>query len=138
MLRSPIAALCATALALSASSAAMARKKPSQPEPTPPSWTGEVYSSTYRPVASSPVLITGATVLIGNGERIDSADVLLQDGRIAAVGQGLEAPANAVRVDGAGKWVTPGIIDNHSHLGVYPSPGTQSHADGNEMVAPVT
>ena len=41
-----------------------------------------------------------------------------------AVGNGLEATADAVRVDATGKWVTPGIIDIHSHLGVYPSPGT--------------
>ncbi|NCF15765.1 MAG: amidohydrolase family protein, partial [Gammaproteobacteria bacterium] len=41
-------------------------------------------------------------------------------------------------VDATGKWVTPGIIDVHSHLGVYPSPGTVSHSDGNEATAPVT
>jgi imidazolonepropionase-like amidohydrolase len=41
-------------------------------------------------------------------------------------------------VDGQGKWVTPGIIDVHSHLGVYPAPSTSSHSDGNEMTAPVT
>ena len=37
-----------------------------------------------------------------------------------------------------GKWVTPGLIDVHSHLGVYPSPGVRAHSDGNEMTAPVT
>ena len=37
-----------------------------------------------------------------------------------------------------GKWVTPGLIDVHSHLGVYPSPGVKAHSDGNEMTAPVT
>ncbi|MFP5330662.1 MAG: amidohydrolase, partial [Alphaproteobacteria bacterium] len=47
-------------------------------------------------------------------------------------------PADAVRVDGRGKWVTPGIIDVHSHLGVYPSPGMSAHSDGNEATAPVT
>ena len=77
------------------------------------------YASTYVPIASAPTLITNATVLIGDGQRLEGADVLLQDGRIAAVGTGLQAPANAQRVDGTGKWVTPGIIDVHSHLGVY-------------------
>ncbi|MCW4454514.1 amidohydrolase [Flavobacterium sp. MXW15] len=96
------------------------------------------YPSTYRAIASAPVLIEHATVLTGDGERLDDADVLMQDGRIAAVGRGLQAPADAVRVDGRGKWVTPGIIDVHSHLGVYPSPGVQAHSDGNEMTAPVT
>ncbi|HXH01306.1 MAG TPA: amidohydrolase, partial [Xanthomonadaceae bacterium] len=40
--------------------------------------------------------------------------------------------------DATGKWLTPGIIDVHSHLGVYSSPGTASHSDGNEATAPVT
>jgi len=96
------------------------------------------YASTYAPIASAPVLITNATVLVGDGQRLEGADVLLQDGRVHAVGIGLEAPANAQRVDGTGKWVTPGIIDVHSHLGVYPSPGASAHSDGNEMTAPNT
>jgi imidazolonepropionase-like amidohydrolase len=101
-------------------------------------FTADPYPSTYRVVAAPPVLISNATVLTGTGTRLDGADVLLQDGKVSAVGTGLQAPANAIRVDGTGKWVTPGIIDVHSHLGVYPSPGTQSHSDGNEMTAPVT
>ncbi len=50
----------------------------------------------------------------------------------------LAAAVHAQRVDGTGKWVTPGIIDVHSHLGVYPSPGASAHSDGNEMTQPVT
>ncbi|MRG99397.1 amidohydrolase family protein [Xanthomonas sontii] len=96
------------------------------------------YPSTYRALASAPVLIEHATVLTGTGERLDDADVLLQDGRVQAVGRALAAPANATRIDGHGKWVTPGIIDVHSHLGVYPSPGVSAHSDGNEATAPVT
>ena len=99
---------------------------------------GDPYPSTYAPIASAPVLISGATVLTGTGTRLDDADVLLQDGKIAAIGTGLAAPAGAVRVDGSGKWVTPGLIDIHSHLGVYPSPGARAHSDGNEATAPVT
>jgi imidazolonepropionase-like amidohydrolase len=95
------------------------------------------YPSTYRPVASGPVLIRNATVLVGNGERLEGADVLMRDGRIAAVGTGLKA-GGATEVDGTGKWVTPGLIDVHSHLGVYPSPGVTAHQDGNEMSMPVT
>ncbi|MCD9033707.1 amidohydrolase [Luteimonas sp. Y-2-2-4F] len=96
------------------------------------------YPSTYRPIAGPPVLIRGATVLTGTGERLDGADVLMVDGRIEAVGAGLEAPAGASVVDGTGKWVTPGLIDVHSHLGVYPSPGVRAHSDGNEMTNPNT
>ena len=100
--------------------------------------TSSPYPSTYKPARSTPTLIRGATVLIGNGERLDNADVLLRDGVIAAVGTRLDAPADARIVDGKGKWVTPGIIDVHSHLGVYPSPGVEAHSDGNEATAPST
>src|SRR5690606_4630409 len=96
------------------------------------------YPSTYEPIAAPAVLIQGATVLTGTGDRLDGADVLMVDGRISAVGQGLAAPASATRIDGRGKWVTPGIIDVHSHLGVYASPGVRAHSDGNEMTAAVT
>ena len=95
------------------------------------------FDSRYEALPAQTTLITGATVLTGTGERLDNADVLLVDGRIAEVGTGLSA-AGADVVDATGKWVTPGIIDVHSHLGVYPSPGTQSHSDGNEATAPVT
>lgn len=95
------------------------------------------FASTYRPVASGPVLIRNATVLTGSGARLEGADVLMRDGRIAGVGVSLDA-GDATVVDGTGKWVTPGIIDVHSHLGVYPSPNTESHSDGNEVTAPVT
>ena len=103
-----------------------------------PRFAEDPYTSTYEPVAAAPVLIRGATVLTGTGERLDGADVLMEGGRISAVGQGLAAPEGAQVVDGTGKWVTPGIIDVHSHLGVYPSPGVRAHSDGNEMTNPVT
>jgi imidazolonepropionase-like amidohydrolase len=97
----------------------------------------EPFPSTYAPLPSEPVLIENATILTGTGERLDGASLLMQDGRISFVGVG-EAPANAQRLDAGGRWVTPGLIDIHSHLGVYPSPGTWSHSDGNEMVNPAT
>ncbi|MEJ2299554.1 MAG: hypothetical protein P8X94_13860, partial [Woeseiaceae bacterium] len=95
------------------------------------------FESRYEPLPSDTTLIKGATILTGTGERLDGADVLIRDGKIAEVGTDLPAD-DAVVVDASGKWVTPGIIDVHSHLGVYPSPGTESHSDGNEMTAPVT
>lgn len=100
--------------------------------------TGSPYPSTYKPAPSAPTLIRGATVLVGNGDRLENADVMLRDGVISAVGAQLEAPADARIVDGRGKWVTPGIIDVHSHLGVYASPGVEAHSDGNEATAPST
>jgi len=96
------------------------------------------YPSTYERVAATDTLIRNATVLVGEGTRLENADVLLRDGKVARVGQGLEAPNGATVVDGTGKWITPGLIDVHSHLGVYASPGLDAHSDGNEMTDPVT
>jgi imidazolonepropionase-like amidohydrolase len=96
------------------------------------------FPSTYQPLPSVPTLITGATVLTGTGERLEGASVLMVDGKISAVGVDLEPPAGARLIDGTGRWVTPGLIDVHSHLGVYPSPSVDAHSDGNEMTDPVT
>ncbi len=97
------------------------------------------FSSTYQAGDPGPaVLIRNATVLTGIGTRIDGGDVLIANGRIAAVGQSLEAPAGAQVIDGAGRWVTPGLIDVHSHMGASPSPGVNAHDDGNEATDPVT
>ncbi|MDX1454113.1 MAG: amidohydrolase [Gammaproteobacteria bacterium] len=96
------------------------------------------FPSTYQPMPSEPTLIRNATLLIGNGERLDGGDILLSDGRIAAVGKNIEAPAGAVIMDADGAFVTPGIIDVHSHLGDYASPGVDAHSDGNEMTSPNT
>ena len=136
MFRTALVALVATvlpALALAPASAADA------PAAKPVSrFVQDPYPSTYQPAASGPVIIRNATVLTGTGTRLDDADVLMRDGRIVAVGQHLDAPADATVVDGHGKWVTPGIIDVHSHLGVYASPGVRAHSDGNEATAPTT
>lgn len=96
------------------------------------------FPSTYSPYPSETILITNATILDGREQRIDGGSVLIQDGKISAIGADIEAPDGATMIDASGKWVTPGIIDNHSHLGVYPSPGVSAHNDGNEISAPVT
>jgi len=102
-----------------------------------PAWNKNPYPSTYQRAAAPPVLLRGGTVFDGKGGEF-KADVLIADGLIRAVGPNLEAPTGAITVDAAGKWVTPGIIDIHSHLGVYPSPGIDSTSDGNEATEPVT
>lgn len=99
---------------------------------------GDPFPSTYQPLASKPTLIRGATILTGTGARIDGGSVLLVDGKVSQIGTTIEAPAGAEVIDAEGKWVTPGIIDVHSHLGVYPSPSVDAHSDGNEATAPVT
>jgi imidazolonepropionase-like amidohydrolase len=96
------------------------------------------YPSTYQRRASPPVLIRNATIMTAAGQEITGGSMLLQDGRIAALGAAVDAPADAVVVDGTGKFVTPGLIDTHSHLGVYSAPGTWAESDGNEATNPVT
>lgn len=73
------------------------------------------------------------------GEVFAPGAVLVQDGRIAYVGapDGLPACEDCVRTTRDGV-ITPGIIDTHSHLGVYPSPHLRAHGDGNEATAPTT
>ncbi len=97
----------------------------------------EDYPSTYAPLSSEPTLITHATILTGTGERLDDASLLLSGGKVVFVGKG-EVPAGVKTVDAKGRWVTPGLIDVHSHLGVYASPGVTAHSDGNEMTSPTT
>ncbi|NHK28331.1 amidohydrolase [Parvularcula flava] len=99
------------------------------------------YPSTYERYASQPTLITGATIYTGTGEKIENGSIFMRDGRIEAVGPAgeIDAPkGDIVTIDGAGMFVTPGLIDNHSHLGVYPSPGFSSTSDGNEATSPNT
>ncbi len=95
------------------------------------------YPSAYKVLPQQTTLLKNATVLTGTGERLENADVLFIDGKISQVGKNLSS-ADAVIVDAKGKWITPGIIDVHSHLGVYPSPSVESHSDGNEATQPNT
>src|SRR5207248_8327244 len=97
----------------------------------------DAFPSTYKPMPSHPTAIVGAHVFTGTGQLIDNGVVLVKDGRVEAVGPGLAVPAGYEKVDGAGKWVTPGLIDAHSHLGVYASPSVWANSDGNELTNPV-
>ncbi len=96
------------------------------------------FESTYKPLPSETVLIENATILTGTGERIDDGAILLADGEIVELGESVDAPDDAELIDADGGWVTPGLIDTHSHLGVFGSPGDWAHADGNEMTNPNT
>lgn len=95
------------------------------------------YSSRYKALPSEATILKGATVLTGTGARLDNADVVMDGGKIIAVGPGLDAGSMTV-VDASGMWITPGVIDVHSHLGVYASPRVNAHSDGNEATAPNT
>ena len=118
-----------------AQSASAQNKASATPRYSPPD---DPYPSTYRVYPGTLTAITGATIFDGEGGRIDNGTIVLADGRIQAVGGAdTPIPEGAVRIDGAGRWVTPGVIDVHSHLGDYPSPGVEAHSDGNEVTSPV-
>jgi imidazolonepropionase-like amidohydrolase len=97
-----------------------------------------IESSEERPAA--PVLVQHATVMTATGQRFEPGFVLMREGEIAAVGagDGPGTPAGAVVVDARGKFVTPGIVDPHSHMGVAPVPESEGHDDVNELTDPIT
>ncbi|MED5206587.1 amidohydrolase [Erythrobacter sp. EhN03] len=108
-------------------------------------WTAPVgkdgnvpFPSTYTPYPGRPTALVGATVFDGRGGRIDNGTVLFRDGKVVAVGDASLATDGYDRIDGGGKFVTPGVIDIHSHLGDYPTPSVQAHSDGNEATSPMT
>jgi len=95
------------------------------------------YESTYKPEESGKVLIINANILTGQGDSILDASILIDQNKIVAVGKDIDS-SDATVVDAEGKWVTPGIIDIHSHMGVYPAPSLRSNSDGNEATSPTT
>ena len=96
------------------------------------------FPSTYASFPSRPTVIRNVNILTAAGPIIRNGAILLQNGKIAAVGETVNAPADALVIDGAGKYVTPGFVDDHSHLGVYAAPGGDALSDGNEATNPST
>ncbi|MEE2751072.1 MAG: amidohydrolase [Myxococcota bacterium] len=118
------------------------------PDGAPPadSWSLATHESSGRQAVErppkrnpEPVVIHNATVLTASGDRLESGYVVLSEGRIQSVGTGAPPSVEgAVTLDAQEGFVTPGLIDTHSHLGVYPSPSARAHSDGNEATSPTT
>ncbi len=139
-MRAQVAALGAAALLFGCANQGAQDVRPAA-EATPPpqrAASADPYPSTYRPYPGVPTAITNATIFDGEGGRIENGTIVLAEGRIQAIGgPDTPIPEGATRIDGQGRWVTPGVIDVHSHLGNYPSPGVDAHSDGNEITSPV-
>ena len=102
-------------------------------------WQDDPYPSRYQSPSPDDMLLRGATILDGVGGRIDGGDVLVRAGRIVAVGRALANPGAVREVDATGRWITPGVIDVHSHNGTFVRPLTSidRHAsDVSELATP--
>ena len=99
---------------------------------------GKPFESKYEPLPSENILISNANIYDGEGNEFLETDLLIQDRKVIAIGKDLPINNNFNVIDATNKWVTPGIIDIHSHMGVYPAPGVSTSSDGNEATSPVT
>jgi len=84
------------------------------------------------------LLIKNGNILTMEGRNYEKADILIENGKIKSIGEKLRAPKGAVVVDAAGKIVTPGLIDAHTHLGISENSIRWEGNDTNEMTDPVT
>jgi imidazolonepropionase-like amidohydrolase len=123
----------------------LACDKGNAPKTTPPT-AAEAKPAKPTAAADDPIppgpdrkiLLRNARVMTAAGQILERGDLLIDGNVISSVGVGLAAPAGATVVDLTGKTLTPGIIDTHSHIGVYAAPGLTGHNDGNEAIAPNT
>jgi imidazolonepropionase-like amidohydrolase len=85
------------------------------------------------------VAYRGARILTAAGPIYDPGVLVVSDGKIVEVGpvDKVTVPKHARIVDATGKVIIPGLVDSHSHLGVYSRPGVEANSDGNEMTGPV-
>ncbi|MFP4207720.1 MAG: amidohydrolase family protein [Wenzhouxiangella sp.] len=83
-------------------------------------WTPDIEAwNSPQPPQPAAVIVRGATLWTATDQGIvENADLLIRNGRIQAIGRDLNAPRNAVEIDGEGVHVTPGIIDAHSHAAI--------------------
>jgi imidazolonepropionase-like amidohydrolase len=99
-------------------------------EATPENASPTETTQTGQPVFHNDVVIKGATLLTVTHGRIENGSIYIHNGKIAAIGKTVNAPANAKVIDATGKWVMPGIIDCHSHIAL--------DDDVNEATSPIT
>jgi imidazolonepropionase-like amidohydrolase len=68
------------------------------------------------PLGAEVTVIKNATIMSESSKGTFKGSILIRDGKIAEVGENVMVPAGATVIDAAGQWVTPGIIDCHSHI----------------------
>ncbi|HEV2233791.1 MAG TPA: amidohydrolase [Terriglobia bacterium] len=95
------------------------------------------FSEKSRAQENRPVVIQGATILTMTHGTIEGGTVVIENGKIAAVGKGVTVPPDAEVIDARGEYILPGLVDPHSHMGVYSLPELQANSDGNEMTGDI-
>ena len=100
--------------------------------------TYEPFQSTYEPLPPTNTIFRNANIYDGEGNELINTDLIIKDGKVVAIGIDLPSSDDLKEIDASGKWITPGIIDIHSHMGVYPAPSVKTSSDGNEATSPVT
>ncbi len=90
------------------------------------------WGSSYTVPEHPATFIYGATLMTATGEEY-VGNILLSDGKIEAIGTDVQAPSDAIRISGQGRFVTPGLIDDHSHVGVSSTPEVPTSFDNNEV-----
>ena len=98
----------------------------------------EPFQSTYKPLPPTNTIFRNANIYDGEGNELINTDLIIKDGKVVAIGIDLPSSDDLKEIDASGKWITPGIIDIHSHMGVYPAPSVKTSSDGNEATSPVT
>ena len=98
----------------------------------------EPFQSTYEPLPPTNTIFRNANIYDGEGNELINTDLIIKDGKVVAIGIDLPSSDDLNEIDASGKWITPGIIDIHSHMGVYPAPSVKTSSDGNEATSPVT
>ena len=98
----------------------------------------EPFESTYEPLPPTNTIFRNANIYDGEGNELIDTDLIIKDGKVVAIGVDLPSSSDLKEIDASDKWITPGIIDIHSHMGVYPAPSVKTSSDGNEATSPVT
>src|SRR5438045_8748639 len=88
---------------------ALAQDQPPENQPAP------------QPAQSKDVVIKNATLMTVTHGKVEHGSVLIHAGKIAAFGASVNAPADATVIDASGKFVTPGLVDPHSHITLHDS-----------------
>jgi len=88
--------------------------------------------------ASGTVALVGGHVVPVSSDPLDGATVLLRDGKIVAVGHDVTVPEDATVVDVSGRWVLPGFVESHGHIGIHEEANGPAGNDTNEMTRPNT